>query len=138
MNSIGRFKVASRRRHRAVAMMFPVVAFIGLSACTPVTAPPPPEEGVTEVDIKNFAFVPKEVRIKVGESVRWTNLESGPARHTSTSGSPGATDGLWDSGSLSPGESFTRKFEDAGEFVYFCTIHRTMAAMRDAKVIVEP
>ena len=119
-------------------MMLAVVAVTVLRACTPVTTPPP-EEGVTSVAIQNFAFTPKEVTIKVGERVRWTNLESGPISHTSTSGSPGTIDGLWNSGFLASGESFTSEpFELAGEFVYFCEIHRTMASMINAKVIVEP
>ena len=138
MNLIRSFRVASPLTTRAVAMMLSVVALTVLRACTPVTAPPP-EEGVTDVAIQNFAFVPKEVTIKVGERVRWTNLESGPARHTSTSGLPGEADGLWNSDFLSPGQSFTSEpFEEAGEFVYFCEIHRTMASMINAKVIVEP
>jgi len=118
--------------------MLLVVALTVLRACVPVTAPPP-EVGVTDVAIQNLAFTPKEVTIKVGERVRWTNLESGPIRHTSTSGAPGAADGLWDSGTLSPGASFTTEpFEEPGEFVYYCIHHQNTAAMRNAMVLVEP
>lgn len=110
----------------------------------PVGCNPPvalePEEGVTDVTMQGIAFVPKEVTIQAGESVRWTNLESLPIVHTTTSGDP--TDGnageLWDSGNLSPGESFVRQFDEPGEFEYFCIPHQDDPAMRNARVIVEP
>ena len=138
MNFLRSFRRPSPLIRRAITVMLSVVALTVLRACTPVTTPPP-EEGVTPVAIQNLAFMPKEVTIKVGERVRWTNLESGPIRHTSTSGSPGAIDGLWNSGILNSGESFTTEpFVEVGEFVYFCEIHQTTAAMRNAKVIVEP
>ena len=136
MNFLRSFRRPSPLIRRAITVMLSVVALTVLRACTPVTTPPP-EEGVTDVAIQNLAFTPKEVTIKVGERVRWTNLESGPISHTSTSGSPGAADGLWDSDTLSPGDPFTSEpFEEVGEFVYFCEIHQSTAAMRDAKVIV--
>ncbi len=131
--------------------MFAVVAFAGHCGCTPGTlplygggvtdvTPPPPEEGVTDVAIQNLAFAPKEVTIKVGERVRWTNLETLLVLHTTTSGDPadGNAGDVWDSGDLPPGESFIFQFEEAGEFEYFCIHHQTTAAMRNAKVIVEP
>ncbi len=117
---------------------FALAVLAGLCSCTPPSRPPP-EEGVIDVDIRNIAFIPKEVTIKVGERVRWTNLESLPILHTSTSGAPGAEDGIWDSGLLSPGESFTTEpFPEVGEFVYFCVTHRMRPSMVNAKVIVEP
>jgi len=138
MDSTRFVRVTSLKTYRAIALLLAGSALTGLRACTPVT-PPTPEEGVTDVRMQNLAFTPKEVTIKVGERVRWTNLESGPILHTSTSGTPSAADGLWASGTLSPGDAFTTDpFEEAGEFVYFCEIHSTLAAMRDAKVIVEP
>lgn len=99
---------------------------------------PPPEEGVTHVAMQGNAFVPKEVTIKVGESVRWTNLDS--VIHTTTSGDPdeGNAGDLWDSGDLAGGESFGQQFDEAGEFEYFCIPHANVQAMRHAKVIVEP
>lgn len=105
----------------------------------PPCVPLVPEVGVTDVAMQDIAFVPKEVTIRVGERVRWTNLETLPIVHTTTSGSPGAPDGLWTSGDLSPGDTpFVRQFDQAGEFIYFCEHHPNVAAMRDAKVIVQP
>lgn len=41
--------------------------------------------GVIEVAMQGIAFVSKEVTIKVGQRVRWTNLETLPIVHTTTS-----------------------------------------------------
>ena len=104
------------------------------AGCTAPTAPPD-EVGVVDVAMRNIAFDPQEVTIEVGQSVRWTNLETFIA-HTTTSGNPGDADlgSLWDSGNLQPGESFAFEFNEVGEFIYFCEIHPVQ--MRDAKVIV--
>jgi plastocyanin len=71
------------------------------------------------VTIQNFAFMPTPVTIPVGTTVTWTNRDS--ASHTTTSDS-----GLWDSGSLSTGKSFSFTFKQAGTFAYHCSIHPNM------------
>ncbi len=101
-------------------------------------ATPAPQDGVTEVSLKGIAFVPKEITIRVGESVRWTNMEGLSISHTTTSGNPGDADSgaIWASGTLRPSESFTHRFDEAGSFVYYCEFHPSVPAMRDARVIV--
>lgn len=79
-----------------------------------------------EVKIKNFAFTPAEMKIKVGETVTWTNEDSAP--HTAT-----ASDGSFDSKNLSQGQSFSFTFDKAGTYDYICSVHPSMKA----KVIVE-
>ncbi len=54
-----------------------------------------PQAATSSVTIQNFAFVPQTVTINAGDSVRWTNTDSGVS-HTSTSNTPG----VWDSGAL--------------------------------------
>ncbi len=97
------------------------------------------ESNVGEVAMRGLAFVPKEITIKVGGRVRWTNLEALPINHTTTSGDPadGNAGDLWDSGNLRPRELFEWQFDEAGEFEYYCIPHRNMQAMRHAKVIVQ-
>ena len=41
--------------------------------------------------------------------------------HTATSDT-----GVWDSGNLGPGASFSKTFQNAGTFTYKCTIHPGM------------
>lgn len=62
-------------------------------------------------------FRPRTLTIERGTRVKWVNR--GSNHHTTTSEA-------WDSGILSPGESFARRFGRAGEFSYRCTIHSTM------------
>jgi plastocyanin len=113
-----------------------IVGAVVLPSCGPVS-PPEPEEGVADVSIADFAFEPRNVTIRAGERVRWTNLESFPIPHTATSGGPDDEDGLFDTGTLLPGDSFTQVFEDPGEFIYYCRFHPTVELMVGAMVIVE-
>ncbi len=72
------------------------------------------------VDIQNFAYTPDPVTIPVGGSVTWTNRDAEP--HTAT-----AQDReVLQSGTLTPEESFTETFEQAGTYDYFCEFHPNM------------
>ena len=82
---------------------------------TPITA------SVISVDIKNFAFSPSVLNIKVGTMVTWTNDDS--VGHTVT-----ANNGLFDSKTLMPGRSFSYTFTNAGTISYHCSIHPMMTA----------
>jgi len=80
---------------------------------------------VERVRIVNFDFRPRRIEIARGTRVRWTN--DGSVAHTTTS-----TTGVWDSGSLATGETFSRVFRARGTFRYHCTIHADMTG----KVVV--
>jgi plastocyanin len=73
------------------------------------------------VSIVDFAFQPASVEIATGGTVTWTN--TGQAPHTVT-----ADDGSFDSGTLSPGATFSQTFATAGTFTYHCNIHPQMTA----------
>lgn len=85
------------------------------------------EPGARAVVIRDFAFQPGELRIRVGETVSWTNDDLVP--HSITS-----DDGRFDSGLLAPGEGYSRRFEEAGRYPYHCTPHPFMKAV----IVVEP
>lgn len=85
------------------------------------------DEAAVEVAIKDFAFSPDSVTIKVGESVTWTNEDSAP--HTAT----GNDRDVLQSGKLDQGQTFTQKFDTAGTYDYFCEFHPNMKGV----VIVE-
>jgi plastocyanin len=53
--------------------------------------------------------------------VTWTNNDTVP--HTAT-----ATEGAFQSGKISAGESFSVALEEAGTFEYFCEYHTGMKA----------
>jgi len=71
------------------------------------------------VSIVDFQFIPQTDTVTVGDTVRWTN--NGAVPHTSTSNS-----GVWNSGTLSPGQSFSFQFNSTGSFPYHCAIHPSM------------
>ncbi len=91
---------------------------------TPTEAAMEPSDSDVSLDIVNFTH--QDQTVSVGETVAWQNGDSAP--HTTTSGEPGARTDTWDSGSLQPGGTFSFRFEEAGTFSYFCTIHPTMRA----------
>src|SRR6267378_2104203 len=62
-----------------------------------------------------LCFVPSSVTIQPGDTVQWIWSSSG---HSSTSGSPGSPNGLWDSGLRNQGATFTQTFNTAGSFPY--------------------
>jgi plastocyanin len=69
-----------------------------------------------QIDAMDNFFSPRVVQISVGETVRWMNL--GGHNHTSTS-----DDGIWDSGTLMPGQFFDFTFNNEGVFDYTCLFH---------------
>ncbi len=72
------------------------------------------------VNMVNYAFVPDSLIISYGDTVVWYDIQD---FHTTTSGVNGVPDGLWDSGFLSPGDSFAFAFDTLGTFPYYCTPH---------------
>ena len=78
------------------------------------------------------AYSPNPAEIKAGETVTWTNDDS--QIHTATSGTVGAEDSgtVFDSSILSPKATFDFKFDQAGEYDYYCTLHPQMVG----KVVV--
>ena len=76
--------------------------------------------GSVSVDIRNFSFNPSVLNIKTGTTVTWTNNDS--VAHTVTSDS----NGLLNSPTLSPGDSFSFTFTNTGSTNYHCNIHTMM------------
>jgi plastocyanin len=79
--------------------------------------------GTTSVTIKNFAFNPKALHAKVGETIQWTNQDSAPHNVVHTAGPAFAS-----SSTLSTGDKFTLKLTKPGTISYICSIHPFMKA----------
>ncbi len=75
----------------------------------------------TQVSIASMAFGPHAVTVHVGDSVVWTNNDGFPHTVTFKDHSAGSK-------SLARGQTFTRVFDQAGSFEYFCSIHPSMTA----------
>ena len=79
-----------------------------------------------------FVFSPSDVTIRPGDRVRWTWGDV----HSSTSGTPGMPNGIWDSGILIQGAAFTHTFNSAGTFPYYCTPHGACCNMVGTVMVV--
>jgi plastocyanin len=79
-----------------------------------------------QVGADGLKFTPSSISIHVGDTIQWNWAASG---HSSTSGTPGNPDGMWDSGILGIGATFSHTFTAAGTFNYFCTPHGLCCGM---------
>jgi YVTN family beta-propeller protein len=64
-------------------------------------------------------FVPDTLTVEAGTTVEWVN--GGHGVHTVTDNNGG-----WDSGSLAPGEKYSREFDVKGTYGYFCVPHHSI------------
>jgi plastocyanin len=78
----------------------------------------------TEVEIEDYAFNPKTIRVKVGSTVKWTNKDQ--ARHDVMPDNP--SEDFKASELLAKGESYSFTFNKAGTYTYFCSPHPYMKA----------
>jgi plastocyanin len=78
-----------------------------------------PSGKTVTIDMKNIQFNPKDVTVKVGETVKWVNQDSVPHN---VSGGP------LHSPTFGNGGTFTYKATKAGKISYVCTIHPGMTA----------
>jgi len=76
------------------------------------------------------AFMPQEMKIKLGDQVRWIN--EGEEEHFLTSAGPSSrqvvsgTENLEIHKRLPPSESYSHSFAQAETYYYFCAIHMQM------------
>jgi plastocyanin len=100
------------RPRARIAIALASIAILGVAVPTVLAA-------TRGVSIRDFAFAPKTVEIRVGDRVTWTNRDS--VEHTAT-----ARNGSFDTGLLGEGESRSVRFTVAGTYRYICTPHPSM------------
>ena len=64
----------------------------------------------------SIGYLPANFTITAGKTVTWVNKDT--TTHTVTS-----TTGLFDSGILNPGQTWSHQFAQAGVYSYYCTLH---------------
>ena len=74
---------------------------------------------VTQLKVVDFGYSPGNDLVPPGTTVTWTH--TGEIVHTVTS-----DDGVFDSGDLAPGETFSVTLTDPGTYWYFCRPHPFM------------
>jgi plastocyanin len=104
----------SERRSRNGLVFLIVILLISVS-CKKSSVMP----GPNEVFIQGMAFTPSTVTVTANTTITWTNKDG--VAHTVTS-----TTGLFDSGSINTGGTYSRQFTTTGSFPYRCTIHPSM------------
>lgn len=79
---------------------------------------------IVKVEIRNYKYIPQNITIKVGQTVKWTNNDT--VLHNVVGS------GI-ESDYLQKGEKFTYTFEEEGTYLYKCTAHPWM----EGEIIVE-
>ena len=110
--------IASASRRIGVSVMFMLVA--AAAASRPATAAD--AAATVRVDITKFAFAPKEITVRPGTRVVWTNRDEAP--HTVT-----GNDKSFGSKGLDTDDTFEQVFAQQGDFAYLCTVHPFMTGV---------
>lgn len=101
-----------------VVLLAAAAALLAGQAATASPAGPAQASGAAGVDINHFAYHPPKLVVAKGATVAFTN--SAPIAHTVTDR------GVFDSGHIKPGHSFSVRFTHKGTFAYHCKIHTFM------------
>ena len=109
----------------------------GSGASTPASSPTSAIAGSSAVSIADFAFSPQTLTVPAGTTVTWTNNDGAPHTVTSTDApsTSAQTTGVFDSGNLGSGQTFSFTFEKAGTYYYDCTLHAAQASMHGTVVV---
>jgi len=116
--------------------LFVALSCAMLSACskdyssptnpTPTPTPPPTGTSVSIVtgaaSLTSTAYSPNPITVAVGSTVKWTNTDS--IAHTVTSDQAG----VFNSGRMAPGDTFSMTFQNKGTTTYHCSFHPGMIA----------
>lgn len=132
----------SRSKFHRIKLSLAVTAVLLLAACgsseeapsDAASAGSSPSASVTSgsgtaVEMRLIQFRPKQLEVKAGQEVTWTQKDAG--FHTVTSGTveqtgggvTGKPDDEFRSERLATDETFKFTFDEAGTFTYFCEIH---------------
>jgi plastocyanin len=78
--------------------------------------------GGTQVSMKNIQFSPKDLTVKTGETITFTNDEAIAHDVHKTSG-PGADFASGPSGGMQEGDTFELTLDKPGKYEYVCDVH---------------
>jgi plastocyanin len=113
---------------KVILVLFTIISIT--SSCTKSsniygTSPNPAgsgSPGTDEVWIQGMSFTPSTITVTAGTTITWTNKDA--VAHTVTS-----TTGIFNSGSIPQGKTYSQLFSTTGSYPYFCSIHTSMAGM---------
>jgi plastocyanin len=113
----------TRRRLIRVLLRSAALAVCGVSLDKVAAARKPVTHTVT---IDTSRFEPETLSVVAGDTLVWVNKDL--VAHTATS-----KPGVFDSGLIAPGKSWTYRTKRVGDFAYTCTYHPTMNGMLRVK-----
>jgi plastocyanin len=105
---------------RIKKVMFILLAVLLVASVTAVAENRTHNNGVSsnnkviDISMKNAAYNPKSVEIYVGDTIKWTNMDS--IDH-------GVEGSIFKSGIMSPGQSYEFQFTIPGVYDYKCPLH---------------
>ncbi|MGI8552328.1 MAG: plastocyanin/azurin family copper-binding protein [Dehalococcoidia bacterium] len=106
---------------RSFSILVATLVLLSALAAGPLAAPTAPARAADQsIQVGDNFFAAADLTIAAGDTVFWTN--NGTVVHTVT-----AADGSWDSGGLTPGQSFSQMFPSPGTYPYLCVIHDGMS-----------
>lgn len=104
-----------------------LLPFVALAALNHPASGPEVRPAKTESDtvaIRLFQFKPAVLEITPGTTVTWTNGDG--IEHTVTAGIPDSTAGEFTGTLPARGSAWSRKFDRAGTYPYYCSRHTSM------------
>jgi plastocyanin len=84
--------------------------------------------GDTQVYMRHDLFSPERIQVVLGTTVTWTNQDTVPHNVTIAPVVMSSSNN-WQSGLLSPGQSFSYTFTSQGTFQYHCQEHPGMVGV---------
>ncbi len=85
--------------------------------------------GPNEIWLEYKLFQPSQITVKVGTTVTFTNKDN--ANHSATN-----INGLFDSGKIKSGDSWSYTYDKVGSFSFYCKYHST-GTSEQGYVVVE-
>ncbi len=93
-----------------------IILTVTLSLFCACSKKPTGTRGEAEVWLEYKLFNPAQLTVKVGTTVTFTNKDN--ANHTATN-----LNGLFDSGKITNGNSYTFLFDKPGTYSFYCNYH---------------
>jgi len=126
---------------KSIASLFVLLAIISVAATVPSAYAAHADEATVSMvagssvpgceETAEGCFTPTTVTIAAGGHVEWVNDDT--MMHFATSGIAPTPDGIFDSGMVNAGESWSYTFDEPGTYDYYCMVHAWM----QGTVIVE-
>lgn len=111
-----------RRAHNLSVLLFAALLAVG------ITLPATAATVIVQMTSVNFTptFVPNEITVRPGDTVRWVNVDPLLLDHSTCNGTGSAdpaAETVWTSGALRTGDFYEHTFELIGDFAYFSIPH---------------